>query len=132
MELFLFITYSCFQLARVKKQIDAMWDAADAEVQTTYGKDYYDALYKAVEGCRPHGYPTLDPANEAFIDALTNENPEYRYLVDGAKATVDNYCVSMILRKYIVTVEHIVPKNTMSPMGFDPGTSRTVSHRSTN
>ena len=32
-----------------------------------------------------------------------------------------------------VAVEHVLPqKNTMSPMGFDPGASRIVSHRSTN
>jgi hypothetical protein len=34
---------------------------------------------------------------------------------------------------YSVTVEHVLPqKNAMSPMGFDPGTSRIVIHRSTN
>ena len=33
----------------------------------------------------------------------------------------------------IVTVEHVLlPKNAMSPMGFDPGTSPFVRHRSTN
>ena len=31
-----------------------------------------------------------------------------------------------------VTVEHVLPpKNAMSPVGFDPGTSRIVSHHST-
>ena len=34
---------------------------------------------------------------------------------------------------YIVTIEPVLPpKNAMSPMGFDPGTARIVSHRSTN
>jgi hypothetical protein len=33
----------------------------------------------------------------------------------------------------IVTVEHVLPpKNAMSPMGFDPGTSCNVSRRFTN
>ena len=88
-----------------------MWEAADTEVQATYGKDYYDALYKAVEGCRPYGYPTLNPANEAFIDALTNENPQYRYLVDGAKAMVDDVCVSnlfIVFLSIILQVSKIV------------------------
>ena len=32
-----------------------------------------------------------------------------------------------------VTVEHVLPpKNAMSTMGFDPGTSGIVNHRSTN
>ena len=33
----------------------------------------------------------------------------------------------------IVIVEHVLhPKNAMSPMEFDPGTSHIVSHHSTN
>ena len=39
----------------------------------------------------------------------------------------------IVLTNHSVTVEHILPlKNAMSPMGFDPGTSRIASHRSTN
>ena len=71
-----------------------MWEVADDEIKSTYGRDYYNALYSGTEGCRPEGCPTLDPAINAFVDALTNEHPQYRYLIDGTRSYYDFYCVS--------------------------------------
>ena len=44
-----------------------------------------------------------------------------------------SYALYVVPSYSCVTVEHALPpKNAMYPMGFDPGTSRIVSHRSTN
>ena len=41
--------------------------------------------------------------------------------------------INIYINKECVTVEHVLPaKNAMSPVEFDPWTSRIVSHHSTN
>ena len=41
--------------------------------------------------------------------------------------------INIYINKACVTVKHVLPqKNAMSPVAFDPGASRIVSHCSTN
>jgi hypothetical protein len=63
----------------------------------------------------------------AYPIYLTDEHPRTKFGVD-LNGTFKDFQNTVF-----VTVEHISsPKNAMSPLGFDTGTSHTVSHHSTN
>lgn len=78
-----------------------MWNDADEEVRNTYGREYYDVLSKGLEECKPEGCPTVDPVTEAFVDAITAFNPQYRYLVKGGSGLFDVYYVSIKLKQKV-------------------------------
>ena len=82
------------QLERMENEINGFWDAATEDVKKAYGRAYIDAL---IQGVREGGHtyaPTLKPVTEAMEDAVTNESPKERYLIDGSDKIVDRYCVS--------------------------------------
>ena len=87
-----------FQLSQLQREIESMWNDADEEVRNTYGREYYDVLGKGLEECKPEGCLTVDPVNEAFVDAITAYNPQYRYLVKGGSGLFDVYYVSIKLK----------------------------------
>ena len=90
-----------FQLSRLQREIESMWNDADEEVRNTYGREYYDVLSKGLEECKPEGCPTVDPVTEAFVDAITAFNPQYRYLVKGGSGLFDVYYVSIKLKQKV-------------------------------
>ena len=90
-----------FQLSRLQREIESMWNDADEEVRNTYGREYYDVLGKGLEECKPEGCLTVDPVNEAFVDAITAYNPQYRYLVKGGSGLFDVYYVSIKLKQKV-------------------------------
>ena len=78
----------------MESDINSFWEAASPDVKQAYGRNYIDALIKGVrEGGHTHA-PTLDPVVDAMEDAITNEHPKPRYLVDGSDKILDRYCVS--------------------------------------
>lgn len=90
-------------LSRLQKEIESMWNDADEEVRNTYGREYYDVLCKVLEECKPEGCPTVDPVTEAFVDAITAFNPQYRYLIKGGSGWFDVYYVLALLSSYLPT-----------------------------
>ena len=67
-----------------------------------------------------------------------NKKKQFCYIRHNDGATRQNYIemaknINIYINKECVTVEHVIPaKNAMSSVEFDPGTSRIVSHHSTN
>ena len=78
----------------MENEINGFWDAASEDVKGAYGRAYIDALIQGVRGQGQTYAPTLNPVIEAMEDAVTNESPEERYLVDGSDKVLDKYCVS--------------------------------------
>ena len=79
----------------MENEINGFWDAASEDVKKAYGRAYIDALIEGVRGQGQTYAPTLDPVIDAMDDAVTNERPNDRYLIDGSDKPLDRYCVSM-------------------------------------
>ena len=66
-------------------------------------------------------------SDTTMVQQETKINVQKQYYIEMAKN------INIYINKECVTVEHVLPaKNAMSPVKFDPGTSRIVSHHSTN
>ena len=66
-------------------------------------------------------------SDTTMVQQETKINVQKQYYIEMAKN------INIYINKECVTVEHVLPaKNAMSPVEFDPGTSRIVSHHSTN
>lgn len=113
-----------FQLSQLQREIESMWNDADEEVRNTYGREYYDVLGKGLEECKPEGCLTVDPVNEAFVDAITAYNPQYRYLVKEGSGLFDVYYVSIKLKTKGTTLSrkkyHTVAKKVPHSKFFLP------------
>uniref|UniRef100_K1QYM4 D-beta-hydroxybutyrate dehydrogenase, mitochondrial n=1 Tax=Magallana gigas TaxID=29159 RepID=K1QYM4_MAGGI len=89
-------------LAIMRRDFDTMWAEAGEEVRETYGKEYLDRLFEGAKGTSATSYPTLAPVLDALEDAVVNQNPRIRYLVDGGSGLMDEFCFSTAL--FIVSV----------------------------
>lgn len=78
----------------MRRDFDTMWAEAGEEVRETYGKEYLDRLFEGAKGTSATSYPTLAPVLDALEDAVVNQNPRIRYLVDGGSGLMDEFCVS--------------------------------------
>lgn len=78
----------------MRRDFDTMWAEAGEEVRETYGKEYLDRLFEGAKGTSVTSYPTLAPVLDALEDAVVNQNPRIRYLVDGGSGLMDEFCVS--------------------------------------
>ena len=86
--------YLFHKLQRMENDINNFWDMASPNVKQAYGRNYIDALVRGVrEGGHTHA-PTVDPVVNAIEDAIRNEHPKARYLIDGSDKMLDRYCVS--------------------------------------
>lgn len=79
-------------LAIMRRDFDTMWAEAGEEVRETYGKEYLDRLFEGAKGTSATSYPTLAPVLDALEDAVVNQNPRIRYLVDGGSGLMDEFC----------------------------------------
>ncbi|KAK6174806.1 hypothetical protein SNE40_013384 [Patella caerulea] len=89
--------------ARIKNDLDIMWNNASEEIREVYGKEYHDSFYRAIESGARTTSPTIQPVLEAFKDALLNVEPETRYLIPGGSQWFDVYCVFGILNGLLPT-----------------------------
>ncbi|XP_035827904.1 D-beta-hydroxybutyrate dehydrogenase, mitochondrial [Aplysia californica] len=85
----------------LKRFFDEQWEEASEEVKEFYGRAHLqqeldDAKTSALTGCT-----TINPVLDAFEDALRNQSPKYRYLVDGSKSYIDVYNWLARLRPYL-------------------------------
>ncbi|XP_061176159.1 D-beta-hydroxybutyrate dehydrogenase, mitochondrial-like [Saccostrea echinata] len=89
---------------RLKRDKEEMWSNADAEVRQVYGRKYLESQFSGQVEALDSSFPSTDPVIDAFVDALTLENPKSRYLVDGGSGLIDfcNYLAR--LKNYIPTV----------------------------
>ncbi|XP_061177363.1 D-beta-hydroxybutyrate dehydrogenase, mitochondrial-like [Saccostrea echinata] len=90
-------------LKRLKKDVDEMWNNADTEVRQAYGRKYLESQFSGLEKSPDPSYSTINPVIDAFVDAVTLENPKSRYLVDGGKGLIDYYCFYARLNSYLPT-----------------------------
>lgn len=73
-----------------------MWKKADPEVKQVYGRKYLESQFSGLDRGADTSYRTTTPVIDAFVDAVTLENPSTRYLVDGGRGLVDKYCVRFL------------------------------------
>nr|KAG5693091.1 hypothetical protein BaRGS_014041 [Batillaria attramentaria] len=77
-------------LKRIEKDFEEMWAEASDDVKKVYDKEHLDQMLVGFgEGI---GCPTMTPVSKAITEALTSEDPEFRYLVDGSSGLIDKYC----------------------------------------
>mgnify|MGYP003690480803 CR=1 FL=1 len=74
--------------------MENMWKQASAEVRQVYGRKYLESQFSGLDNASKTSPSSTRPVVDAFVDALTLENPKTRYLVDGGIGLVDKYCVS--------------------------------------
>lgn len=74
--------------------MENMWKQASAEVRQVYGRKYLESQFSGLGHASKTSPSSTRPVVDAFVDALTLENPKTRYLVDGGVGLVDKYCVS--------------------------------------
>lgn len=96
-----FIPAIFFQLKRLMNEMEIMWEHAEDDVKQAYGRAHlegqFTGLHKALETCSP----TMKPVIDALEDALVNERPSVRYLVDGGRGLVDWYNVCSQLKSFM-------------------------------
>ena len=86
----------------MRRDFDTMWAEAGEEVKETYGKEYLDRLFEGAKGTSATSYPTLGPVLDALEDAVINQSPRVRYLVDGGKGFFDVFCVSFCINVFFI------------------------------
>ncbi|KAK3085459.1 hypothetical protein FSP39_003715, partial [Pinctada imbricata] len=87
-------------LDRIRKDFDRTWSGATQDIKDTYGREYMFAHVDRLEGNDEEGSDrNVVPVTDAFVDAIMNENPNTRYLIDGSPDWIDRYCVSIYERK---------------------------------
>ena len=92
---------------RMQRDHDNVWSQASEEVKTAYGKKYFDThIERCKEAVGSVHNMSLEPVIAAFVDAITNENPKTRYLVDGICTWVDMHCVSMCAYKIAMCLQN--------------------------
>lgn len=74
--------------------MENMWKQASAEVRQVYGRKYLESQFSGLDNASKTSPSSTRPVVDAFVDALTLDNPKTRYLVDGGVGLVDKYCVS--------------------------------------
>lgn len=84
------------QLKRLQDDKETMWKKADPEVKQVYGRKYLESQFSGLDRAADTSYRTTAPVIDAFVDAVTLENPRTRYLVDGGRGLVDKYCVGFL------------------------------------
>lgn len=84
------------QLKRLQDDEETMWKKADPEVKQVYGRKYLESQFSGLDRAADTSYRTTTPVIDAFVDAVTLENPSTRYLVDGGRGLVDKYCVGFL------------------------------------
>ncbi|ESP04005.1 hypothetical protein LOTGIDRAFT_109862 [Lottia gigantea] len=78
-----------------EENVNDMNAAASPDVLNTYGNGYLHRLaMNGIEGCSTT-YPNLIPVSDVLEDAIFNQKPESRYLIDGSNKLYDIDCVSM-------------------------------------
>jgi hypothetical protein len=84
-------------------EMEMMWELAEDDIKQAYGRTHLEGqfagLHKALETCSP----TMTPVLDALEDALVNEKPSVRYLVDGGRGIIDWYNVSTKLESGSLT-----------------------------
>ncbi|XP_062583410.1 short-chain dehydrogenase/reductase family 9C member 7-like [Saccostrea cucullata] len=91
-------------LAIMKRDFNTMWTEAGEEVRETYGKEYLDRLFEGAKGTSSTSYPTLGPVLDALEDAVINQSPRIRYLVDGGNGLFDVFCMLARLNSFLPEV----------------------------
>ncbi|XP_048728279.2 D-beta-hydroxybutyrate dehydrogenase, mitochondrial-like isoform X1 [Ostrea edulis] len=88
-------------LKRLMNEMEIMWEHAEDDVKQAYGRAHlegqFTGLHKALETCSP----TMKPVIDALEDALVNERPSVRYLVDGGRGLVDWYNLYARIHYYL-------------------------------
>ena len=84
-----------FQMGRINKDVDAMWEGMDEEQREAYGKEYVDHLRKMAEDGIPTASFNVYPVIEAMTDALLAIKPKTRYLIGGSSGWVDPFKVGI-------------------------------------
>ena len=83
--------YICWQIARMRSEVEKQWDEATPEVRQHYGKEYF---YRCIdEDAERDACPTPEPVLDAIEDALINASPQPRYLVPGSRFLIDRFAV---------------------------------------
>lgn len=77
--------------------MDRMWNQADPEVKQVYGRKYLESQFSSLDKAGDTSPCSVEPVIDAFIDAVTLENPKPRYLVDGGTGLIDKYCVCFLI-----------------------------------
>ncbi|XP_056016340.1 D-beta-hydroxybutyrate dehydrogenase, mitochondrial-like isoform X2 [Ostrea edulis] len=90
-------------LKRLKNEMDRMWNQADPEVKQVYGRKYLESQFSSLDKAGDTSPCSVEPVIDAFIDAVTLENPKPRYLVDGGTGLIDKYCFYARLNRYLPT-----------------------------
>ncbi|XP_033735857.1 D-beta-hydroxybutyrate dehydrogenase, mitochondrial-like [Pecten maximus] len=80
------------QMKRFKKEIDYMWEQASEDVRQTYGRPYFDAIYKGMETINDRRL-SADPVINAIEDSLISVTPKARYVIGGSFSVVDELAV---------------------------------------
>jgi hypothetical protein len=61
-----------------------MWMEASPEVKKIYTRKHLDAILRKSKEAATTTRPTLTPVIEVMVEALTSNDPDYVYLVDGS------------------------------------------------
>lgn len=88
-------TNTVLQLQWLRKEMDTMWDRASEDVQSTYGKEYFESIYTGTVEAAKEAAKTTGPVIDSMEDAVTNVKPRIRYLVDGSCKLIDINNVSV-------------------------------------
>ncbi|KAH3869724.1 D-beta-hydroxybutyrate dehydrogenase, mitochondrial-like isoform X2 [Dreissena polymorpha] len=82
-------------IERVVTALEESWQNASDEIKAAYGRKYIDDEIEGLKSASRTSAKFIEPVINAMHDAVANERPEYRYLVNGGtKPAVDWYCVS--------------------------------------
>jgi len=85
----------------LKGEMNTMWDQASSELRSTYGRDYFDALFTGTAAAAKEAAKTMAPVIDAMEDALVNVHPQMRYLVDGSNKLIDKNNLLIRIRAFI-------------------------------
>ena len=88
------IYFHPFQLARVKREYEEMWKAASSEVKQIFTRKYIDKSLREHDEAALTTSPSIQPVIDVMVEALTVEEPDFMYLVDGSNISIDVMNVS--------------------------------------
>ncbi|XP_045212656.2 D-beta-hydroxybutyrate dehydrogenase, mitochondrial-like [Mercenaria mercenaria] len=86
----------------LRNEMDTMWDNAEEDVRSIYGKDYFESIYTGTVEAAKEAAKTTAAVIDCMEDAVTNVKPRIRYLVDGSCKLID-------LNNWLIRIRSFIP-----------------------
>nr|KAG5714893.1 hypothetical protein BaRGS_000381 [Batillaria attramentaria] len=86
---------------RIGKDFDEMWADASDDVKQLFSREHLDRLLKSLEPAALETYPTLTPVLDTIAEALTSDDPDLRYIIDGSNKLIDRYCLLVRVKPFV-------------------------------